>query len=189
MNSIKKAWNFIWHGKGWKSWLAFLVFALVFVNIAYPLFIQFLGLFGVADLFAVVSESMVHNKDSITSYSIWLENNNLNSTSWDFQNGLYPGEVAVIMKVDPEEIYIGDVIVFRTETGIPIIHRVIMVNYEEDKYYFTTKGDANAGILSFEYKIPEERLVGKASFSIPFIGVPKYILTVVVGWFTHGILL
>jgi hypothetical protein len=58
------------------------------------------------------------------------------------------------------EIVIGDVILFKGE-NIIIAHRVIGLRGEGQNRYFTTKGDANLGILPTEKNISEEQIYGK----------------------------
>lgn len=187
LSKIKSFWDFIWHGKGALSWASFIIFSFIILSIAYPLFIGFLGFFGVSDIVAVVSGSMIHNKETeVTSYFTWLENNgfNINDTkNWNFPNGLNLGDVVIVMKAKPSEIKIGNVIVFKKYDNTPIIHRVVEIKEVNDKYYFTTKGDANPAILEFEKSTSEENVAGKGVISIPFLGIPKLIFTWIMGVF------
>ena len=73
-----------------------------------------------------------------------------------------------------EKIDIGDVIVFQsTLRPDPIIHRVVEINNDDGKYYFTTKGDHNADSYPFEMDIDEEKIIGNALIRIPFLGYIK----------------
>lgn len=185
--SIKKFWDFIWHGKGVLSWISFIIFSFIVLSIAYPLFIRFLGIFGVADIVAVVSGSMLHNeKTEVTSYFTWLERNGFTideAKEWPLPKGLNLGDVVIVMKIKPIEVKEGDVIVFKKYDNTPIIHRVVEVKESNGKFFFTTKGDANPTILNFEKSINEERLIGKGIFSIPFLGIPKLVFTWIMGVF------
>ena len=58
---------------------------------------------------------------------------------------LQEGDLVVLVKVGPDEIKPGDIIIYRTScsaTGY-IVHRVIAVNIVGDKYYYRTAGDNN----------------------------------------------
>ena len=47
------------------------------------------------------------------------------------------------MYIEPENIEVGDVIVFYPEENKSIIHRVVDIYEEENITYYTTKGDNN----------------------------------------------
>ena len=56
----------------------------------------------------------------------------------------------------------------------PIIHRIVDTGLGPDnKYYFQTKGDHNADSGSFELMIPEDIVLGKAVFRLPWLGYVK----------------
>ncbi|MEM0004003.1 MAG: signal peptidase I [Desulfurococcaceae archaeon] len=93
---------------------------------------------------------------------------------------LREGDIVIIMNVKPSEINTGDVIVFKTFTGTLVIHRVIGITVEDNKYYYVTKGDNNP-FPDFTHfvdgkGVPYERVVGKvmgfnnAVFKIPYLG-------------------
>ena len=54
---------------------------------------------------------------------------------------LRDGDLVVVVKEDPSEIKVGDIIVYKTMDGRYIIHRVIGVEIFDGKYYYRTKGD------------------------------------------------
>jgi signal peptidase I len=83
--------------------------------------------------------------------------------------------------VPPDAINVGDVIVFISSSGEPIIHRVVNVLNENGEFYYTTKGDANPSSLSFELRIPYNTLIGKAVTSAPFLGIPRVLLSYITG--------
>jgi signal peptidase len=87
----------------------------------------------------------------------------------------YKGDVLILQGVSPEQLKIGDIIVFfPTGQNIPIVHRIIAINSDGT---FQTKGDANAGQLQFEKAIKSEQIHGKMIAIIPFIGWIKIGLT------------
>jgi len=77
----------------------------------------------------------------------------------------------------PQNLKVGDIIVFQSKRPDPIIHRIIGTRYENDKYYFTTKGDHN--LISImdntldEKNISEDIIIGKALFRVPLLGYVK----------------
>lgn len=93
---------------------------------------------------------------------------------------LREGDIVFIVKSGPQNIEVGDIVVYRTYTGSLIIHRVIEVREIDGKYYYVTKGDNNniPDVHHFDYGIgiSGERVVGKVVsvdhtvFKIPYIG-------------------
>ena len=78
---------------------------------------------------------------------------------------------------DPEDIELGDIIVFQSLRPDPIIHRVIYKWENSGEYYFQTKGDNNRVSIRNaeldETKISEKHIIGKALFRIPYLGYIK----------------
>ena len=103
-------------------------------------------------------------------------------SNFDFKNGLNIGDVIILKGKSPEEIEIGEVLVFipgdkrwYSQNG-PVIHRVIeKKNNENGEIVFTTKGDNNPEIASgnFERNIREEQILAVAEYRIPYIGYLK----------------
>jgi signal peptidase I len=90
-----------------------------------------------------------------------------------FSRGFNTGDIIVLIGSKPENVEVGDVIVFAANQPDPIIHRVIFTWTEDGKTHYTTKGDHNPTTLSFEKEISEDRLIGKAVFRIPWLGYIK----------------
>ncbi|MBN1376767.1 signal peptidase I [Candidatus Woesearchaeota archaeon] len=117
-----------------------------------------------------------------SNFELWWEYNkvfyiNRNITKEEFReyafhNGFNKGDIMILRGYNPENIEIGDVIVFRAGKAYPIIHRVV-----EKNGHFGTKGDNNPDqIRSFdldETNIKYEQLIGKAVFRIPWVGYVK----------------
>jgi len=96
------------------------------------------------------------------------------------------GDVVIIIGVNPEDIKVGDIIVYNKVSLIPseksavlplktpIIHRVIGIVKVKDKVFFITKGDAN--IAKDSWYVPQEGVLGKAimingyPLRIPYVG-------------------
>lgn len=84
----------------------------------------------------------------------------------------YPtGSLIYLVKVDPDELQVKDVITFRLGGGTTATHRIIeLVADEQDPTYirFRTKGDNNDtpdGSL-----VEKDAVVGKAVLCIPYLG-------------------
>lgn len=85
--------------------------------------------------------------------------------------GIKKGDIVIVEKIDKKysELKIGDVIAY-THNNVTVVHRLIKIVKIEDKYYFYTKGDANANPDG--YAIEEAMVVGKVNVKMPYIGYP-----------------
>ena len=88
---------------------------------------------------------------------------------------LSPGDVLLLQGVSPDEIEVGDIIVFRNPRNPDdlIVHRVVQIVIRDSRYYFTTKGDnprTNPWSLSYERDFSATYIMGKMIFRVPFIG-------------------
>jgi len=86
------------------------------------------------------------------------------------------GGIVVIKPVDPETLRIGDVICFRLSEPTSITHRIINITEEG----FITKGDANEDPDTWIVK--NENVIGKAVFTVPFIGYLGYLARTPIGF-------
>ena len=177
---LKKFWQFMWHGDSVYSYVVFFIFAIVVLNIAYPIVISFLSVtVGINDVVAVISGSMVHDATINDTHYAYLENLGMSFeqvNAFPYNNGLNPGDLMLVWKTEPEEIGLGDIIVFRRDDYL-IIHRVIQITVEGEEYYYTTKGDHNLGSMPSEVNISYDLVKGVARFRVPFLGIPKMLLT------------
>ncbi len=177
---MKKIWYFIWEDNSIWSWLVNIILAVVLIKyIIYPVLGLALG--TGFPIVAVVSGSMEHEYDFD---QFWEEKGGFYSHynitkedfySFRFRNGFNRGDIMIISRANPEKLEVGDVIVFQSPKPDPIIHRIIKAWEEDGKYYFTTKGDNNAGINMEveESRIGQERVLGKAQVRIPYLGYVK----------------
>jgi len=87
----------------------------------------------------------------------------------------YEGDVIFIKKVDPSQLQVEDILVFRSKGGgIPIVHRIIDVVEEDGVFYFATKGDNNAFQDTYYHPlkgVPESEIIGVPVLKIPKIGL------------------
>ena len=176
-----KIWYFIWHDNSLASWVVNIILAYIIIKfLVYP----GLGLvFGTNfPIVAVVSDSMEHHMD----FDDWWQKNedyylgkNITKEVFEsapFRNGFDRGDIMFLMGKDPEDIRIGDVIVFQSKKPYPIIHRVIKKK-EQGMWVFQTKGDNNkAQIVDSELdetRILEKQILGRAVFRVPWLGFVK----------------
>lgn len=102
-------------------------------------------------------------------------------------NSMYPtlkvGDLLVVqgglsgedIHADPKN---GDIIVFRhPHTNEFIVHRAIDKEYIKGKWWFRTKGDnPETNPYPDSWLIPEDRVIGKVIFVIPYLGYIKIYL-------------
>jgi len=173
----KKFWKFL-NEDSWPSFLVTLVIALIVIKFIFFPFLSFLT--GTTLPLVIVESCSMHHYEKgfamiFTSpvyegYGIYLND----TGDWDFQSGFSKGDV--IFVVGPDNIKIGDVIIFNAgmQYQYPLIHRVVSI---EDGVY-STKGDnykTNSNQLPDEKEIKKDQIIGKALFRIPAIGWLKLV--------------
>lgn len=120
--------------------------------------------------------------------SYYEENFNLEKETFknfDYQNGLNIGDVMLLYGKEPQDIKLGEILVFVPqdkvffETKGPVIHRVVKIwQDEEGKYHFQTKGDHNKeSFENFENDITQDNIIGVPIVRIPYIGYAKLLLS------------
>jgi signal peptidase I len=212
----RKIWRFLWKDDSLASWAVNVVLAIVLVKfVIFPI----LG-FVLSTSFpvvAVVSCSMEHGitdcgnggqpllcGESVVSannfdeyWNIcgdWYSSLDIDKEmfqDFSFKNGFNKGDIMVLYGSRPENVNLGDVIVFNNNGRDPIIHRVVDKNFENEKIFFHTKGDHNSdsirgfntfgGIVFDETRISEDDLLGKAVFRIPYLGWIKVVFSQLIG--------
>ncbi len=186
---LKKFWNkfifIVWKDDSLKGWLVSILFIFIVIKfIFFP--VMSLATGTSLPLAIVESCSMYHQGNLLSNFDTWWENheskysphiiNNLDFQDFVFKNGFNKGDILFIIKARPEKLEVGDVIIFQSAQKTPIIHRIIEIKKENNKYLFSTIGDNNNGQLTFEKNIQEEQLIGKAVLKIaPYIGWGKLI--------------
>lgn len=94
--------------------------------------------------------------------------------NFKFSNGFNKGDIMILSGAKPENIKVGEVIVFRssqTQLTDPIIHRVVNTGENDGIWYAVTKGDHNP--RSDNGYVTEDKIVGKAMVRIPLLGYIK----------------
>lgn len=106
-----------------------------------------------------------------------------------FSNGFNKGDIMILKGAEPDDIVVGDILVFQDPRGFipdPIIHRVVEIKDEGD-WHAVTKGDHNSG-PDGRY-VSEELVVGKALVRIPVLGYIKIwfveVVKFIIGGFTY----
>jgi len=178
-------WNLLWKDDSLKGWIFSVIFIFIFIKF---LFLPFLSLVtGTALPLAIVEScSMYHDGNILTNYDDWWDSHEdkysqFNIDKNDFSNfkisnGFNKGDILFITGVNPEKIKVGNIIIFSTGSGNPIIHRIMNIENQGGEIIFSTIGDNNNGQLSVEKNIHESQIVGKASGRIaPYLGWVKLI--------------
>jgi hypothetical protein len=183
--SLNKFWNIVWKDDSFKGWLISLIFIFVVIKfIFFPLLNLATG--TSLPLAIVESCSMYHTGNGFGNFDNWWERHDskysdINIKKSDFENfilkkGFSKGDILFIIKAKPEKLNVGDIILFNGDQKNPIIHRIISINIENERYIFSTMGDNNNGQLPVEMRIGQEQLVGKSVLKIaPSIGWAKLV--------------
>jgi len=182
--TLRKAWWFIWEDDSLLSWAVNIVIAFILIKyLVYPGLGFVLGTsFPVV---AVVSGSMEHdgsfndwwNSPAVCSVANcrqkdWYNEHGITEDEFKtfiFKNGFNTGDIIILLGAEPENVKIGDVIVFASTKPYPIIHRVVDID-DNEGYVFETKGDHNPAKGPDDINIGEERLIGRAVLRIPYLG-------------------
>ncbi|MBI2655059.1 signal peptidase I [Candidatus Woesearchaeota archaeon] len=194
--SLKKVWHFIWEDNSAWSWIVNIALAFVLIK-----FVVYPGLGFILStthpVVAVVSESMEHNSDFGSWWEKsgkWYESNSImkgDFTKFPSKSGFNKGDIMVLKGKNPENMMVGDIIVFWSARKDPIIHRVVKKWQENGIYYFQTKGDNNPNSISDialdETRISQEQIVGNAVFRIPFLGYIKIWFVDIIGFLRDAV--
>ena len=113
---------------------------------------------------------------------LWLNSGLLGVRTFLIRGGsmqpiLKAGDVVIVKPCDPENIQIGDIILFNNSEKW-IMHRVIDIKRSSGALEFTTKGDANK---IADQPITLRQVNGKAVLKIPKIGWLSLYLKKLVG--------
>jgi signal peptidase I len=114
--------------------------------------------------------------DACGDYYMSLNITKADFDEYPFSGGFNKGDIMLLIGKRPDDINVGDVIVFQSKKPYPIIHRVIKKE-QMGMWVFETKGDHNPGqIRDFELdetRVLEKQLLGKAVVRIPWLGYVK----------------
>ncbi len=164
--------KYVFFGKDLKSDLLFFGFLLLLyitMKVTYPYLLS-----------VVMSPSMEHtnfNYEKYLRYNITEEE----IKNWPFIRGINRGDIVIIFPIeDPlKDIKEGDVVLYIGVDGRPIMHRVIKIVNISNSVCFIIMGDNNPSPIYYQKEncMPPERIIGKVIFRIPYLGIPKVILT------------
>ena len=181
--SARQFWHVVWEEDTVLSWLLNIALAFILMK-----FVIYPGLGLVLStshpVVAVVSGSMEHDgvpfdqwydsqKDFYMSYGISSEG----FFGFPLRDGIDTGDIIVLKGKPPEDLRVGDVIVFNKGGPEPIIHRVVRKWESGEETYFETKGDHNPGVSELDRNINGEQVLGRAAVRIPYLGYVKILFT------------
>jgi signal peptidase I len=188
----KKLWWFIWEDDSIWSWMVNFILAFVLIKfLVYPGLGAILG--TGYPVVAVVSGSMEHDGgfdewwlsearclSKECTQRDWYALKGITEDDFEaysFTHGFNKGDIMVLQGLEPQNIKIGDVLVFVDQgSADPIIHRVVVINGDgENGFVYTTKGDHNVDSGDIDENIQDEAVIGKAIFRIPFLGWVKIV--------------
>ncbi len=185
-NFWKKFWFLLWKDNTFKGWIFSIIVLFIFIKfIFFPVLSLATG--TPLPLAIVESCSMYHQGNLFSDYDEWwLDHKDKYSelnidkeifSDFKFKNGFNKGDILFIIGAKPENLEIGDIIIFEASRKNPVIHRIIDIKQNsQGEYIFSTIGDNNNGQLTFEEEIREEQIVGKTVFRIaPYVGWGKLI--------------
>lgn len=91
--------------------------------------------------------------------------------SGSMSKAINKGDIVIIHKIDDgyDKLDVGQVLAYEYRGNV-IVHRIVDKIKLDDKYYFSTKGDANLTVDNII--IEEDMIVGVVNFKIPFLGLP-----------------
>lgn len=81
------------------------------------------------------------------------------------------GDAIVYEQYDGQSLEVGDVIVFRSDAGSRVVHRIVDVAHVNGQMQYYTKGDAN-DVADHGY-LTESQIIGVVQFRIVAIGYPS----------------
>ncbi|MBI2451750.1 hypothetical protein HYV50_01575 [Candidatus Pacearchaeota archaeon] len=183
LDNLKKFWKFL-QEDSWQSWIVSILLLVVVIKYV---FFPFLSLATGSSLPLVVVESCsMYHETNFDGWweknSLWYESNNIGKESFmsfPLKNGFIKGDIIFVWGHSDYEK--GDIIIFEpNEESIarhPIIHRVVSENpiaTRGDHNNLQLRLDNNAKRID-ETNIPEEKIIGKAVFKIPFLGWIKLV--------------
>ena len=94
------------------------------------------------------------------------------------------GSIAVTEEVQPENVGVGNVIVFHppaaSANSPPLMHRVVSVREENGQRFFRTKGDANQTPDPVEVALQDAG--SRVVYTVPYVGYLVHFAQTLLGW-------
>jgi signal peptidase len=134
----------------------------IFNTIGNVVFVLLLLMMAVLSFFLIQSK-ISGGAPTVAGYQMYIVLSGSMSPEFD------TGSLAFVRETGPEEIVVGDIITFRTQSGSDSLttHRVVEV-LREGELSFVTRGDANN--VNDPYPVLADNVVGRVTGSIPYIG-------------------
>lgn len=182
---FKKFWYLLWKDDSLKGWIFSMVFLFIFIKFIFFPFISLVT--GTSLPMAIVDScSMYHAGNLFSNFDSWWETHewkykeyNISKEEFEnikMKNGFNKGDLLFMIRANPEKLKVGDIIIFEAGQKNPVIHRIMEIEEEDGKYFFSTMGDNNNGQLEVEKRINQDQLIAKAVFKIiPYVGWGKLI--------------
>lgn len=101
---------------------------------------------------------------------------------------LEKGDLIISIGVDPSNLKVGDIILFKSplNPNIIIVHRIIRIYNYNNTILIETKGDNNP--VPDPWRVNGNQVLGKVIFRIPYLGWPS-IFSNQISWFLPLVLL
>ena len=114
-------------------------------------------------LFFTIQSKFAGNTPGIAGYKLYIV------LSGSMEPELHTGSLVIVKPADPIKLAVNDIITFRSLDNIDalITHRIVAINSGEN-LSFATKGDAND--VNDPQSVLAANVVGKVSFSLPYVG-------------------
>ncbi|NJE10865.1 signal peptidase I [Thermococcus sp. MAR1] len=98
------------------------------------------------------------------------------------QPEINPTDLVVTRPVSPDELHVGEVVLYRVEIGnatYKITHRIVgMKTDSSGRFYYVTKGDNRN--YTDPWRVYPEQVIGKVALVIPKVGVVWYYTPLIV---------
>jgi signal peptidase I len=182
---LKKFWWIVWKDDSFKGWIISIVFLFIVIK---GIFFPLMSLVTGTELPLVIVEScsMYHEGNLFSNFDEWFEEHKTKYWEYEiskemfseypFKKGFNKGDILFVTGSKPEDLEIGDVIIFKANYKSPIIHRIVKIEENNGEFTFSTLGDNNPEQIYFETSIKENQIVGKAKANIaPYLGWIKLI--------------
>lgn len=116
-----------------------------------------------AVVFFLVQGKLSGGTPTIAGYKLYVV------LSGSMEPELHTGSIAIVKPVITDTLAVKDIITFKSSDGSDklITHRIVAITIDKQTSY-TTKGDAND--VNDPAVIPAADVIGKLSFSIPYVG-------------------
>ncbi|WP_028307937.1 signal peptidase I [Desulfitibacter alkalitolerans] len=140
--------------KLWKS---------IFNIIGNTIFVISLILIGFL-VFSMVQSKISGGPPTIAGHQMYIVAGGSMSPSFE------AGSLSIVEMVEPINLGVGDIITYRDNNNVGITtHRVMEIHNESGSLSFTTRGDAND--VNDPHPVLAENIIGRVSFTIPYIGL------------------